>query len=155
MPGTRAFRGGARIVESLSEGLPLKILVETDDILDESTFAEGSFSLGTQLARSAMGLGDVFVLQSTSSNLYRVRERVLAALEFPGPALLSVFTGAGDGTSGLPPYLVSAAAMESRAFPAFSYDPAAGGRLGAAVHARGEPAACGDLAGPRVLPRRR
>lgn len=118
--------GRARIVESLSEGLPLKILVETDDVLDESTFAEGSFSLGTQLARSAMGLGDVFVLQSTSSNLYRIRERVLAAMDFPGPALLSVFTGAGDGTSGLPPYLVSAAAMESRAFPAFSYDPAAG-----------------------------
>ena len=118
--------GRTRIVEALSEGVPLKILVETDDILDESTFSEGSFSLGTQLARSAMGLGGVFVLQSTSSNLYRVRERALAAMDYPGPALLSVFTGAGDGTSGLPPYLVAAAAMQSRAFPAFSYDPAAG-----------------------------
>ena len=118
--------GRARIVEALSKGVPLKILVETDDILDESTFSEASFSLGTQLARSAMGLGDVFVLQSTSSNLYRVRERVLAAMDYPGSALLSVFTGAGDGPGGLPPYLVAAAAMRSRAFPAFSYDPAAG-----------------------------
>ena len=120
--------GSARagLVEALSQGVPLKILVETDDILDESTFSEGSFSLGTQLARSAMGLGDVFVLQATSSSLYQVRERVLAAMLYPGPALLSVFTGAGDGRTGLPPYLVAAAAMQARAFPAFSYDPAAG-----------------------------
>lgn len=118
--------GRARLVEALSEGVPLKILVETDDILDESMFSEGSFSLGTQLARSAMGLGDVFVLQSTSSNLYQVRERLLAAMVYPGPALVSVFTGAGDGPTGLPPYLVAAAAMRARAFPAFSYDPAAG-----------------------------
>ena len=118
--------GRARLVEALSEGAPLKVLVETDDILDESTFSEGTFSLGTQLARSAMGLNDVFVLQSSSSNLYRVRERVLAAMDYPGPALLSVFTGAGDGPGGLPPYLVAAAAMQSRAFPAFTYDPAAG-----------------------------
>jgi len=118
--------GRARLLEALSEGVPLKVLVETDDILDESTFSEGTFSLGTQLARSAMGLNDVFVLQSASSNLYRVRERVLAAMEYSGPALLSVFSGAGDGPRGLPPYLVAAAAMQSRAFPAFSYDPAAG-----------------------------
>ena len=118
--------GRARLVEGLAEGVPLKVLVETDDILDESTFSEGTFSLGTQLARSAMGLGDVFVLQSASANLYRVRERVLAAMEYPGPALLSVFSGAGDGLGCLPPYLVAAAAMQSRAFPAFSYDPSAG-----------------------------
>ncbi len=118
--------GRARLLEALSEGAPLKVLVETDDILDESTFSEGTFSLGTQLARSAMGLSDVFVIQSTSSNLYRVRERVLAAMDYPGPALLSVFTGAGDGLGGFPPYLVAAAAMQSRAFPAFTYDPAAG-----------------------------
>ena len=122
--GAGSARG--RLIEALSQGVPLKILVETDDILDEATFGEGSFSFGTQLARSAMGLGDVFVLQATSSSLYRVRERVLAAMLYPGPALLSVFSGAGDGLSGLPPYLVAAAAMQARAFPAFSYDPAAG-----------------------------
>jgi ferredoxin len=37
-----------------------------------------------------------------------------------------VFTGAAGRAAGLPPYLVAAAAMQSRAFPAFTYDPSAG-----------------------------
>jgi ferredoxin len=40
-------------------------------------------------------------------------------MAYDGPALFSVY-------SGVPPYLLAAAAMESRAFPAFAYDPAAG-----------------------------
>jgi hypothetical protein len=37
-----------------------------------------------------------------------------------------VFSGASAKASDLPPYLMAAAAMESRAFPAFTYDPSAG-----------------------------
>jgi ferredoxin len=37
-----------------------------------------------------------------------------------------VYSGANAKASDLPPYLMSAAAMESRAFPAFTYDPSAG-----------------------------
>jgi hypothetical protein len=73
-----------------------------------------------------MGLNEVYVLQSASSNLFRFRERVLRGLTYHGPALFSVYSGAGAKASGLPPYLMSAAAMESRAFPAFTYDPSAG-----------------------------
>ena len=47
-------------------------------------------------------------------------------MTYRGPALFSVFSGASAKASGLPPYLMAAAAMESRAFPAFSYDPSAG-----------------------------
>jgi ferredoxin len=47
-------------------------------------------------------------------------------MKYRGPALFSVFSGASAKASGLPPYLMAAAAMESRAFPAFSYDPSAG-----------------------------
>jgi hypothetical protein len=37
-----------------------------------------------------------------------------------------VFSGSASGAETLPPYLLAAAAMQSRAFPAFAYDPAAG-----------------------------
>ena len=112
----RAAEGGTRLIEALTCGAPLKVLLETDD----------AFGVGAQLATTAMGLGDVFALQSTGSHLYQARKDVVRALEYRGPALLSVFSGAVGGATGAPPYLVAAAALESRAFPAFTYDPSAG-----------------------------
>jgi hypothetical protein len=47
-------------------------------------------------------------------------------MAYPGPALFTVFSGATAGADRLPAYLVAAAAMQSRAFPAFTYDPSAG-----------------------------
>lgn len=105
----------ARIIEGLTSGAPLKIVFATDD----------AFGLGAHLAATAMGLGDAFVLQSSASSLYRVQGRVRAALEYHGPALVSVFVP-GTASEPVPPYLVAAAATESRAFPTFSYDPSAG-----------------------------
>lgn len=119
----------AQLMEILSSGLPIKVLLQIDDILEESAIGEGNLTSGTrsrQIANMAMGLNEVYVLQSASSNLYRFRERMLRGLAYRGPALFSVYSGAGAKTSGLPPYLMSAAAMESRAFPAFAYDPSAG-----------------------------
>ena len=63
-------------------------------------------------------------MQASSSNLFQLREQVLRGLAYRGPALFSVYSGASG--SGLPPYLAAAAAAESRAFPAFTYDPSAG-----------------------------
>jgi len=116
----------AQLLAALASGAPLKVLVETSDILAVQRFGDERFSFGAQLAVSAMGLNDVFVLQSASSHLYRVRDKLLAAMRAPGPALVSVFSGEAPGAEGLPPYLVAAAAMESRAFPTFIYDPSAG-----------------------------
>ena len=117
------------LMEILSSGLPIKVLLQIDDILEESPNGEGSLTSGTrsrQIASMAIGLNEVYVLQSSSSNLFRFRERMLRGLSYRGPALFSVFSGASGKASGLPPYLMSAAAMESRAFPAFTYDPSAG-----------------------------
>jgi len=119
----------AQLMEILSSGLPIKVLLQIDDILEESPNGEGSLTSGMrsrQIANMAMGLNEVYVLQSASSNLYGFRERMLRGLTYRGPALFSVFSGASGKASGLPPYLMSAAAMESRAFPAFTYDPSAG-----------------------------
>ena len=119
-----------RLMELLSAGLPVKILVQTDDLLEESTIArDGHFALGMrskQLANMALGLNDVYVLQSSSSNLFQFRDRILAGMSYTGPALFSVYSGAAGGNASLPPYLLAAAAMESRAFPAYCYDPGAG-----------------------------
>ena len=118
-----------KLTEILSAGLPMNILVQTDDILEESPVGNGHLAFGMrsrQLASAAMGLNDVFVLQSSSSNLVQFRDRIRRGFDYPGPALFSVYSGSTGKTSGLPPYLSAAAAMESRAFPAFTYDPSAG-----------------------------
>jgi hypothetical protein len=119
----------AQLMEILSSGLPIKVLLQIDDILEESLNGEGNLTSGMrnrQIANMAIGLNEVYVLQSSSSNLFRFRERMLRGLTYRGPALFSVFSGTSGIASGLPPYLMSAAAMESRAFPAFTYDPSAG-----------------------------
>ena len=86
-----------------------------------------AFSLRSKkLASMAMAMNGVYVLQSPTANLYAMRESVQRGIEYRGPSLYSVFTGAGATTSGLSPYLVGAAALEARAFPAFTFDPAAG-----------------------------
>ncbi|MCF8197302.1 MAG: hypothetical protein K9J42_00940 [Sulfuritalea sp.] len=119
----------AQLMEILSSGLPIKVLLQIDDILEESPNGEGNLTSGMrsrQTANMAIGLNEVYVLQSSASNLFRFRERVLRGLNYPGPALFSIFSGASGAASGLPAYLMSAAAMESRVFPAFTYDPSAG-----------------------------
>jgi hypothetical protein len=135
-----------RLMEMLSAGLPVKILVQTDDLLEESTIArDGHFALGMrakQLASMAIGLNDVFVLQSASSNLFQFRDRIMKGMSYSGPALFSVYSGAGGapgGTGSLPPYLVAAAAMESRAFPAYTYDPSAGPNWASRFHLDANP----------------
>ena len=119
----------ALLMEILSSGLPIKLLLQIDDLLEVAPQEHGNLSTGMrsrQIANMAMGLNEVYVLQSSSSNLYRFRERLLQALRYRGPVLVSVYSGASALASGVSPYLMSAAAMESRAFPAFSYDPSAG-----------------------------
>ena len=127
-----------KLMEMLSAGLPVKILVQTDDLLEESTVGrDGHFALGMrakQLASMAMGLNDVYVLQSASSNLFQFRDRILKGMAYAGPALFSVFSGVAGASGALPPYLVAAAAMESRAFPAYTYDPSAGPNWASRFH---------------------
>ncbi|MDP3759516.1 MAG: hypothetical protein Q8R01_03230 [Ramlibacter sp.] len=117
-----------RLMEILSSGLPIKVLLQVDDLTD-STSEPGMQAPGMrsrQLASLAMGLNEVYVLQSSASNLFQFRDRLHKGVTYRGPALFSVYSGANAKAAGLPPYLMAAAAMESRAFPAFTYDPSAG-----------------------------
>lgn len=115
--------------EILAVDLPIKVLVQTDDVIEESPVGNGhlAFALRSrQLASMAMGINDVFVLQAPAANLYQLRSEIQRGLDYPGPALFSVFSGAAKTSSGLPPYLIGAAALEARVFPAFTFDPSAG-----------------------------
>ncbi len=117
------------LLEILAGGLPIKILLQSDDLLGEPLHRTGRLAVGArsrQFASMALGLNDVYVLQASAAQLVVLRERLLQAMRYPGAALVSVFSGANGGASALPPYLVAAAATESRAFPSFVYDPAAG-----------------------------
>jgi len=115
------------ILQALAAGMPAKIVVQTDDLFEQSPIASDYLISGLrnkQLTSAAIGLGSCYVLQTGGSNLFRLRAQILRGIAYSGPALFSVFSGA-SGT-GVPPYLTAAAAAESRAFPAFTYDPSAG-----------------------------
>ena len=118
----------AGMMDMLSAGLPVKVLIEATDLLEEASVGTGHFAFGVRqvrLANTATALGGVFVVQTASSNLYALRERIGKAFAHRGAGLISVYAGAG-AVGELPSYLTAAAAMESRAFPAFTYDPYAG-----------------------------
>jgi len=121
------------LLKILRTGLPFKIVAQTSDILENDSIDGVRLTFGTRgqhLARMAAGLDRVFVLQAASSALYRLSNAVYRGLAIDEPALFSVFSGEtreeqskDTSPSG---YLVGAAAVESRVFPGFTYDPAAG-----------------------------
>jgi len=114
--------------EALGAGVPIKLLVQVDDLLEEGAVGVGKFAFGmrgTQLATAAMSFGDVFVLQTAASNMLELSGRIERGMCHPGASLFTVYVPADDG-SAVPAYLRAAAATQSRAFPAFSYDPGAG-----------------------------
>jgi len=130
------------LLEILALGLPMKILVQSDDLLAEPLDPAGHAPVGAharQLAHAALGLGRAHVLQASAAQLAQLREPLLGAMRAPAPALFSVFSGAGGESGGLSPYLVAAAATESRAFPSFVYDPSAGADWAARFSLAGNP----------------
>jgi ferredoxin len=124
-PGTQGS-----LAEALSSGVPVKVVVHVSDVIEASGLGQAQFAFGmrgAQLASAALSYDDVFVLQTAASNLLQLRERINADERHPGAALISVYAAPDGGM--LPGYLQAAAAMQSRAFPAFSYDPGAGADL--------------------------
>jgi hypothetical protein len=119
----------AALVEILSLDLPIKVLFQPDDAFGNSSVKTDRGSTSgweQQPANLAMSLGSAYVLQAAAASLYTMSAELSAGLEFPGPALFSVFSGSTENFPNLAPYLVSAAAAQSRAFPCFVYDPSAG-----------------------------
>ena len=114
-------------LQAFAAGMPAKLVVQSDDLLEQSPIGSDYLIAGLrnqQLASTAISFGSSYVMQASGSSLFQLREQVVRGFAFAGPALFSVFSGANG--SGVPPYLTAAAAAESRAFPAFTYDPSAG-----------------------------
>jgi hypothetical protein len=117
------------LLEALASGLPLKVLVQVNDLLGGATPQDRSAQAGLSarmLASAALASGESFVLQCASSALYHAREKIVAGSSSPGAALFVVYSGEGQWLDELPHYLAAAAAIESRVFPSYAYDPAAG-----------------------------
>ena len=142
------------LTEIMSLNLPIKVLVQTDDVIEESPISNGhlAFALRSrQLARMALGMAGVFVVQSPASTLFQLRDKIARGLDCHGPALFSVFSGVAEGHGPLPPYLVGAAALEARVFPAFTMDPTAGDNWAARFSLAANPQVEFDWPSHRVI----
>ena len=95
-----------------------------------------------ELALLAMMHPEVFVAQTITTDANHFYRAILAANEYPGPALINVYTpcppehGVGDDMSSRQSRL----ARDSRTFPVFVYDPRSGATLAERISLRGNPA---------------
>ncbi|EJW13289.1 Putative oxidoreductase, Fe-S subunit [Rhodovulum sp. PH10] len=123
-----ALRG--EVLDLLAAGLPVKILVTSDDLLGAPDADPPLGLSAAKLGTMAAGLEDAFVLQASAAALVRTATRIGRGLAYDGPALVAVFTGRpAAAADGLPLYLQAAAAGQARLFPTFCYDPSAGPEL--------------------------
>ena len=95
-----------------------------------------------ELGRIMLAHNEVFVAQTTPAHLNHFYRAVMDANEYPGPAVIIVYTpcqpehGIADDAAAQQSRL----AVDSRAFPLFSYDPRRGETLAERLSLQGNPA---------------
>jgi len=101
-----------------------------------------------ELARIILAHGEVYVAQTTPAHINHFYRAILDANSYPGPAVVVVYTpcqpehGIADDAANRQARL----AVETRAFPLFSYDPRRGPRLRERLSLQGNPALREDWA---------
>ena len=101
-----------------------------------------------ELGRILMAHGDVYVAQTTPAHLNHFYRAVMDANEYPGPAVVIVYAacmpehGIADDAATAQAKL----AVESRAFPLFTYDPRRGESMAERLSLQGNPALRDDWA---------
>ncbi len=101
-----------------------------------------------ELGRILMAHGEVFVAQTTPAHINHFYRSVLDANAYPGPAVIVVYTpcmpehGIADDAATRQAKL----AVESRAFPLFTYDPRKGESIAERLSLQGNPALKEDWA---------
>jgi ferredoxin len=121
--------GRGKLFGILSSKLPIKILFLTDEIFNESILTGGRNSFNgwnSKIALMAVNLSNAFVMQTTNSNLIQEIDSISEGIKFRGPSLFSIYNGISDTDEHVPYYMTSAAALESRAFPSFKFNPQKG-----------------------------
>jgi pyruvate ferredoxin oxidoreductase beta subunit len=95
-----------------------------------------------ELGRILMAHGDAYVAQVAACNINHLYKAVMEANEYPGPAVIVAYTpcmpehGIGDDMANRQAKL----AVDSRAFPLFSYDPRRGATIAERLSLQGNPA---------------
>jgi pyruvate ferredoxin oxidoreductase beta subunit len=95
-----------------------------------------------ELGRILMAHGEVYVAQVAASSINHLYKAVIDANAYPGPAVIIAYTpcmpehGIGDDAANRQAKL----AVESRAFPLFTYDPRRGESLAERLSLQGNPA---------------
>jgi pyruvate/2-oxoacid:ferredoxin oxidoreductase beta subunit len=95
-----------------------------------------------ELGRIALAHGDVYVAQTTTAHINHFYRAVLDANDYPGPAVVIVYTpcqpehGIADDASSAQARL----AVDTRAFPLFTYDPRRGASIAERLSLQGNPA---------------
>jgi pyruvate/2-oxoacid:ferredoxin oxidoreductase beta subunit/Pyruvate/2-oxoacid:ferredoxin oxidoreductase delta subunit len=95
-----------------------------------------------ELGRILIGHGDVYVAQTTPAHINHFYRAVMDANEYPGPAVVVVYTPC-QPEHGIPDDASSAQAklaVSSRAFPLFVYDPRKGPTIAERLSLQGNPA---------------
>ncbi len=101
-----------------------------------------------ELGRILMAHGEVYVASTTPAHLNHFYRSVMEANEYPGPAVIVAYTpcmpehGIADDASTRQAKL----AVESRAFPLFTYDPRRGESIAERLSLQGNPAVKDDWA---------
>ena len=101
-----------------------------------------------ELGRILMAHGEVYVAQTTPAHLNHFYRAVMDANEYPGPAVVIVYAacmpehGIADDAATTQAKL----AVESRAFPLFTYDPRRGDSIAERLSLQGNPALRDDWA---------
>ena len=99
-----------------------------------------------ELARILMAHGEVYVAQTTPAHLNHFYRTVMEANEYPGPAVIVAYTpcmpehGIADDASTRQAKL----AVDSRAFPLFTYDPRRGESMAERLSLQGNPSTKDD-----------
>ncbi len=95
-----------------------------------------------ELGRIVMAHGDVYVAQTTTAHINHFYRSIMEANEYDGPAVVIVYTpcqpehGIADDAASAQARL----AVDSRAFPLFSYDPRRGSSMAERISLQGNPA---------------
>lgn len=113
----------AALMDLLSTDLPVKVILKTDDVLDQSDLLPHQVAWSTQFAAMAIGLNNVFVYQSALADGQQFAQRVLRGLKYSGPAFFNIYIPSREDYHGIGIKELSLAAVESRAFPTVLYDP--------------------------------
>ena len=95
-----------------------------------------------ELGRILIGHGEVFVAQTTPAHINHFYRAVMDANDYPGPAVLIVYTPC-QPEHGIPDNASTAQAklaVSSRAFPLFVYDPRKGPTIAKRLSLQGNPA---------------